>query len=101
MAKGTPNLRTIKRVEKIRKLIEKGYEELERLSNQLVEKYGENEFVYELNEEDADGHKYARLTITDNLKKLAEEGKLFSAASFRKYDVKVKRLKRKPKELNS
>ncbi len=91
------NIKTFQRVEKIREIIKKGYAELEKISDKLMKEHGECVFETELNEADENGKKWMRLTITDNVKKLEEDGVVYSAASFRRFDVAVKRLKNKPK----
>jgi tetratricopeptide (TPR) repeat protein len=55
----------VETLKKIRNVIDKGYKELEKLSAKLISKYGESEFVYELDEEDEEGHKFIKLEIID------------------------------------
>lgn len=96
MAK-TINIKTFQKVEKIKGVIEKAYAELEKISNKLYKEHGETEFVIEI-EPDEEGNKFMRLKIVNNLRKLEEEGVMYSAASFKKYNLELKRLKREPKK---
>jgi len=93
-----PTLKLFNKLEQIKCEINRLYNELDKATETLHEKYGEDAFYYEI-EEDSDGHKFAKLEIVNNIRKLNEGESVFKATSFKPQELVVKRYKRKPKDM--
>lgn len=93
-----PNIRTLSKLELIDAKIKELYDKKRELITQVVKKYGKGEFVYNLEKETADGHKFVRYKLVDNLEDFSTGNPMFKATAFERYGFESKYLKNEPKE---
>jgi hypothetical protein len=96
-----PNFKTINEI-----LIKKAeaYKMLEEVETELatmIEKYGEVRFDYELPKdmEGPDGQAFAKIVLTDNVRKINDGEELYSHTRFKRVDGDIQFLKRIPESL--
>ena len=88
-----PNVKTLEKVKALKEEISAKYEELEKITNEIIKKHGIGEWLFE----NEDGT-FTRFSTVDNLRSLEESGTIFKAASLKRFDLQIKELKRKPKD---
>jgi hypothetical protein len=92
-----PNIKTFEKLEDIQKRIDALYEAKRKLLTKVVEKYGPNQFVYELEKENEDGKKFVRYELNDQLESFKTGEPIFKATAFERYSFKASYLKNEPK----
>ena len=85
-------------LEGLKEKINKLYEEYDNTAKELLNKFGETTVSYPLDKEDLEGHKFIRLKVIDNVKKMQTGGTVYKTASFKAIELEIDRLKREPKE---
>jgi hypothetical protein len=93
-----PNIRTLAKLEELNNQINKLYEKKREIVCKLVEKYGANEFLYELDAPTEEGCKFVRYKLVDNLEAFESGKPLFKASAFERFAYECKYLKNRPKE---
>ena len=92
-----PNIRTLEKLEAIKNKIDELYEKKRELTTKVLEKYGDGEFVYELDKPNAEGQKFVRYKLVDNLEAFSTGKPLFKASAFERYGYECRYLKNLPK----
>ena len=90
-------LQEILELENLKEQIQKLYEDYDSKAKELLAKFGETSVHYPLEKEDEEGHKFIRIKVIDNVKKMQTGGTIFKTASFKAIDLDIDRLKREPK----
>lgn len=78
--------------------IDKLYTKKDKLKKELVEKYGTQDFVFELEAPTTEGHKFLRLKVVDNLKAFEQGVPMFKSVAVCRFHYELNYLKNKPKE---
>ena len=84
-------------LEGLKDKISKLYEEYDNKAKELLNKFGETSVSYPLEKEDEEGHKFIRIKVIDNVKKMQSGGTVYKTASFKAIELDIERLKREPK----
>jgi hypothetical protein len=92
-----PNIKTFERLEEIQEKIDKLYEAKRKLLTKVIEKYGPNQFVYELEKENEEGKRFVRYELGDQLEAFKTGEPIFKATALERYSFKASYLKNEPK----
>lgn len=93
-----PNIRTLEKLEALDSKIKELYKKKREVIGEMVKKYGEGEFVYELETPNEEGQKFVRYKLVDNLSAFETGEPMFKASSFERYGFEFRYLKNMPKE---
>lgn len=92
-----PNIISLEKLELINNKINELYEKKRELTTKLIEKYGPNEFTYELNEPTEKGEKFVKYKLIDNLEDFISGKPMYKGTAFERYSYECRYLKREPK----
>lgn len=96
-----PNFQTINNILIKKDLAYKMLAEVETELRAMIDKYGETRLDYELPKdlEGPDGQAYAKIVLTDNVRKVVEGCEVYSHSRFKPVDGDIQFLKRIPESL--
>ena len=91
--KTRPSTATMQKILKIKAEIEAKYDELNKIEDRLLGKFGEGEWVVE----NPNGEGYLKLVLKDQLKAFREGNPIHCSAYAERYVMEVRTLKNKPR----
>lgn len=90
-----PTLKEALELRELKRESEKAYQALNEKMLQFASKYGEGKFAYKDPENDG----YFRIELEDNVAKFERGESVYKAASLSKFQLLIRSLKNKPKEI--
>lgn len=92
-------LSTIEKLEQIDQQIEMLYEKKRKALHSLYERHGDGAHCYPLEKADKEGNKFIRMRIIDHLENFTSGAPIYRMAGVQRFELKIDRLKNKPKEM--